>query len=78
MLSQEFKCSEAGCKAHFLLSEDFALHQRSFHRENALMKWLDYWDQKDKADRMGVPPPPRHPHIGITPPNSFFCSYVRL
>ena len=42
------------------------------------MKRLDYWDQKDKADRMGVPPPPRHPHIGITPPNSFFCSYVRL
>ena len=68
MPSQEFKCAEAGCEVRFLLLEDLALHHRSFHRENALMKWLDYWDQKDKADKMGIPPSPRHPHIGIKPP----------
>ena len=51
-----------------MLREDLSLHHRSFHREASLMRWLDYWDQRDKADRMGVALPPRHPLLGAEPP----------
>ena len=84
--SQQFKCCEPGCEVRFFLLEDLSLHYRSFHREAALLEWLNWWDHIDyierTARRMGRDPsasdgfPPPHPHWGAQPPEPGYCSRV--
>ena len=83
--SQQFKCCEPGCEVRFFLLEDLSLHYRSFHREAALLEWLNWWDHIDyierTARRMGREPAggfrhPVHPHWGAQPPEPGYCSRV--